>query len=98
MRTINVIKLGTSGSGEKNGIIKNHILGNVSVRLSRNKVKDFPMQGERFIDCIIYHDTVTKTQNRHKETFIGLTEDPFKTRFEIAKDLSNIKTRRGRPH
>ena len=46
-------------------------------RIQRN----CPLEGKCLTAGIIYQATVTNRDNRNKETYIGLTEGPFKTRF-----------------
>ena len=46
----------------------------------RNKL-DCPLQGKCLTSSVIYQATVNRLDNHQKETYIGLTEHPFKTRY-----------------
>ena len=35
--------------------------------------------------CVVYKATVTETTSNNQETYIGLTENEFKTRFNLHK-------------
>ena len=40
-----------------------------------------PLNGKCLTAGIVYQTTVTRQDNQHEETYIGLTENTFKTRF-----------------
>ena len=40
-----------------------------------------PLQGKCLTESVVYQATVTRKDNQHKETYVGLTEGPFKTRY-----------------
>ena len=44
------------------------------------------------MDNIVYQATVTNTESQHKEYYIGLTSDPFKTR--LANHTKSFKHER----
>ena len=43
--------------------------------------KDCPLEGKCLESSVIYQATVTETISKQVETYVGLTADPFKTRF-----------------
>ena len=50
----------------------------------RNK-NDCPLQGKCLTDSIVYQATVTQTSTNKQETYVGLTEGTFKTRYNQHK-------------
>ena len=40
-----------------------------------------PLRGKCLTESVVYQATVTRTDNQHKETYVGLTEGAFKTRY-----------------
>ena len=40
-----------------------------------------PLQGKCLTESVVYQATVTRKDNQQKETYVGLTEGPFKTRY-----------------
>ena len=43
--------------------------------------KKCPLDGKCLEDCVVYQATVTETKTNKTETYVGLTADPFKTRY-----------------
>ena len=41
-----------------------------------------PLRGKCLTESVVYQATVTRTDNQHKETYVGLTEGAFKTRYK----------------
>ena len=54
----------------------------------RQKNNSCPLDGKCLTKCVVYKATVTETTSNNQETYIGLTENEFKTRFCISH-LSN---------
>jgi hypothetical protein len=54
---------------------------NTNQRPCNCRRNECPMNGKCLEKSIIYQATVTTTANNHSETYIGLTENSFKTRF-----------------
>ena len=53
--------------------------------------KDCPLEGKCLEPSVVYHATVTETISNKSETYIGLTGDPFKTRYNNhTKSFRNI--------
>ena len=50
----------------------------------RNK-KRCPMNGKCLVKSLVYQATVTTDDNRPSQTYVGLTENTFKTRFNNHK-------------
>ena len=44
-----------------------------------------PLDGKCLTKCVLYKATVTETTSNNQETYIGLTENEFKTRFSLHK-------------
>ena len=44
--------------------------------------------------CIVYKATVTETTSNNQETYIGLTENEFKTRFNLHKSSFKLEHKR----
>ena len=44
-----------------------------------------PLDGKCLTKCVVYKATVTETTSNNQETYIGLTENEFKTRFNLHK-------------
>lgn len=49
------------------------------------KKDECPLKGECLTQAIIYKATVTQTDSNIQDTYIGLTENSFKTRFNLHK-------------
>ena len=45
------------------------------------KKESCPLRGKCLTESVVYQATVTRTDNQHKETYVGLTEGAFKTRY-----------------
>ena len=63
----------------------------------RNR-EECPLDGKCRIECIVYRATVTQTESNNKETYTGLTENTFKTRYNLHKSsfkLEHKKSARG---
>ena len=48
----------------------------------RNR-EECPLDGKCLTECIVYKPTVTQIESNNKETYIGLTENAFKTRYNL---------------
>ena len=44
-----------------------------------------PLDGKCLTKCVVFKATVTETTSNNQETYIGLTENEFKTRFNLHK-------------
>ena len=44
--------------------------------------------------CVVYKATVTETTSKNQETYIGLTENEFKTRFNLHKSSFKLEHKR----
>ena len=55
---------------------------------------DCPLAGNCLKESVIYQATVTTEDNKPNKTYIGLTENTFKTRFTNHKASFNHKTKR----
>ena len=59
------------------------------IKASENQTKECncrykescPLQGKCLTESVVYQATVTRKDNQQKETYVGLTEGPFKTRY-----------------
>ena len=47
--------------------------------------KSCPLDGKYLTKCFVYKTTVTETTSNNQETYIGLTENEFETRFNLHK-------------
>ena len=43
------------------------------------KKESCPLRGKCLTESVVYQATVTRTDNQHKETYVGLTEGAFET-------------------
>ena len=59
----------------------------------RNK-KRCPMNGKCLVKSLVYQATVTTDDNRPSQTYVGLTENTFKTRFNNHKASFNSYQKR----
>ena len=59
----------------------------------RNK-ENCPLDGKCLISSIVYEAEVTNKQNNEKHTYIGLTENTFKSRYTLHKSSFNNKNKR----
>ena len=50
--------------------------------------------GKCIIKCVVYKATVTETTSNNQETYIGLTENEFKTRFNLHKSSFKLEHQR----
>ena len=70
----------------------------VCIYLSINIYLDFHLHGRyskfRSHKCVVYKATVTETNSNNQETYIGLTENEFKTRFNLHKSSLRLKHKR----
>ena len=53
-----------------------------------------PLDGLCLTKCVVYKATVTETTSNNQETYIGLTENEFKTRFNLHKSSFKLKHNR----
>ncbi|GFS04173.1 hypothetical protein ElyMa_006489000 [Elysia marginata] len=50
-----------------------------------------PLKGHYLTKCIVYKATVTETKTNKQETYVGLTENTFKTRFNQHKSSFKLE-------
>ena len=60
----------------------------------RQKKNSFPLDGKCLTKCVVCKATVTKTTSNNQETYIGLTENEFKTRFNLHKSSFKLEHKR----
>ena len=53
-----------------------------------------PLDGKRLTKCVVYKATVTETTSNNQETYIGLTENELKTRFNLHKSSVKLEHKR----
>ena len=53
-----------------------------------------PLGGKCLTKCVVYKATVTETNSNNQETYIGLTENEFKTRFNLHKSSFKLEHKR----
>ena len=53
-----------------------------------------PLDGKCLTKCVVYKATVTETISNNQETYIGLTENKFKTRFNLHKSSFKLEHKR----
>ena len=53
-----------------------------------------PLNGHCLDDCVVYEATVTQTQTNKQDTYIGLTENTFKTRYNLHKSSFKLPHKR----
>ena len=53
-----------------------------------------PLDGKCLTKCVVYKATVTETTSNNEETYIGLTENEFKTRFNLHKSSFKLEHKR----
>ena len=53
-----------------------------------------PLDGKCLTKCVVYKATVTETTSNNQETYIGLTENEFKTRINLHKSSFKLKHKR----
>ena len=53
-----------------------------------------PLDGKCLTKCVVYKATVTETTSNNQETYIGLTENEFKTRFNLHKSSFKLEHKR----
>ena len=53
-----------------------------------------PLDGKCLTKCVVYKATVTETTSNNQETYIGLTENEFKTRFNLHKSSFKLENKR----
>ena len=58
------------------------------------KKKNCPLDGKCRTHCVVYKATVTETTSNNQETYIGLTENEFKTTFNLHKSSFKLKHKR----
>ena len=59
-----------------------------------DKLCNCPLDGKCLTKCVVYKATVTETYTKKKETYIGLTENEFKTRFNLHKSPFKLEHKR----
>ena len=52
------------------------------------------LDGKCLTKCVVYKATVTETNSKKQETYIGLTENEFKTKFNLQKSLFKLEHKR----
>ena len=53
-----------------------------------------PLDCKCLTKCVVYKATVTETASNNQETYIGLTENEFKTRFNLHKSSFKLEPKR----
>ena len=53
-----------------------------------------PLDDKCLTKCVVYKATITKTTSNNQETYIELTENEFKTRFNLHKSSFNLEHKR----
>ena len=53
-----------------------------------------PLDGKCLTKCVVFKATVTETTSNNQETYIGLTENECKTRFNLHKSSFKLEHRR----
>ena len=60
----------------------------------REKKSSCPHDGNCLTKCVVYKATVTETTSNSEETYIGLIENEFKTRFNFHKSSFKLEHKR----
>ena len=60
----------------------------------RQKKNSCPLDGKCLTKCVVYKAKVTETASNNQETYIGLTENEFKTRFNLHKSYFKLEHKR----
>ena len=60
----------------------------------QKKKNSCPLDGKCLSKCVVYKATVTETTSNNQETYIGLTENEFKTRFNFHKSSFKLEHKR----
>ena len=60
----------------------------------RQKKNSCPLDGKCLTKCAVYKATVTETDTKKQETYIGLTENEVKTRFNPHKSSFKLEHKR----
>ena len=58
------------------------------------KKNSCPLDGKCLTKCVVYKATVTETTSNNQDTYIGLTENEFKTRFNLHKSSFKLEHKR----
>ena len=66
---------------------------NVKLCNCREKAS-YPLNGKCLAKCVIYKATVTETATKNQESYIGLTDNEFKTRYNQHKSLFKLVHRK----
>ena len=61
---------------------------------TRRQKSSCPLDGKCLTKCVVYEATVTETTSSNQETYIGLTENQFKTRFNLHKSSFKLEHKR----
>ena len=62
--------------------------------VTAGKKNNCPLDGKCLTKCVVYKATVTETDTKKQETYIGLTENEFKTRFNLHKSSFKLEHKR----
>ena len=60
----------------------------------KKKNNSCPLDRKCLPKCVVYKATMTETDSKKQETYIGLTENEFKTRFNLHKPTFKLKHKR----
>ena len=60
----------------------------------QKKNNSCPLDGKCLTKCVLYKATVTETTSNNQETYIGLTENEFKTRFNLHESSFKLEPKR----
>ena len=58
------------------------------------KKNSCPLNGKCLTKCVVYKATLTETTSNNQVTYIGLTENEFKTRFNLHKPSFKLEHKR----
>ena len=63
-------------------------------KINCRQKKSCPLDGKCLSKCVVYKARVTETTSNNQETYIALTENEFKTRFNLHKSSFKLEHKR----
>ena len=70
------------------------LLNGLNTPVRKSNKDDCPLEGKCLTESVIYQATVTRSDTTKQETYVGLTENQFKTRYRShVSSFKNIKYR-----
>ena len=72
--------------------LKNQI--KIASYVTVGKKSSCPLDGKCLTKCVVYKATATETTSNNQETYIGLTGNAFKTRFNLHKSSFKLEHKR----